>query len=86
MNLQKQGNCISGVSCLLICLKINLLMTPRDDDYLPEGKDTENFENKMHEETEEEPRKNFPRIKARINVDVYHCKCGTPNCALSPSW
>ncbi|XP_060861347.1 uncharacterized protein LOC132938497 isoform X2 [Metopolophium dirhodum] len=38
------------------------------------------------EDSGEEPKKINPKIKARLHLDVYHCKCGMPDCMLSPSW
>ncbi|XP_026813554.1 spermatogenesis-associated protein 6 isoform X1 [Rhopalosiphum maidis] len=38
------------------------------------------------EKSDEEPKKINPKIKARLHLDVYSCKCGMPGCMLSPSW
>ncbi|XP_022170282.1 spermatogenesis-associated protein 6 isoform X2 [Myzus persicae] len=38
------------------------------------------------EDSGEEPKKINPKIKARFHLDVYHCKCGMPDCMSSPSW
>lgn len=61
-------------------------ITRSDEHSLNEERRHERFENKLDDDTEEEPRKITPKIKAHLHVDVYHCKCGTPNCSLSPSW
>lgn len=60
---------------------------PSDDESTSENKDVQKFEHEVHNNSgPEEPRKMNPKIKARLNLDVYHCVCDAPSCTSSPSW
>lgn len=63
-------------------------MSHSDEDLVQQQKDqyTKRSEHKNGSSEEEEPRKMCPKIKAKLHLDVYHCKCGTPNCELSSNW
>jgi len=55
-----------------------------DEDTIHEEKNTN--VSVIQENSSEEPKKLNPKIRARLHLDVYHCKCGMPGCMLSSSW
>ncbi|XP_027845155.2 uncharacterized protein LOC114125621 [Aphis gossypii] len=55
-----------------------------DEDSIHEKKNTN--VSVIRDNSGEEPKTLNPKIRARLHLDVYHCKCGMPGCMLSPSW
>lgn len=63
---------------------IALFSSDRDSTF--EEKKIIKSEHEKYKDSGEEPRKINPKIKAKLQLDVYHCKCGMPSCFTSPSW